>query len=269
MINAQTKIALEKDPIQQQAAEHDDLFSSFSRFFGELTATTPHLVEQAYRVRYQVYCLEKRFEKPVPGHPGLEFDAYDEHSVHGVLFHRPSCAPVGAVRMILPAAEAGERMFPMQNVCNAPEVAELLGSGDKRIAEISRFSITREFRRWSKDRRYPQVGEEDMRDLLFAHERTLWPYAALGLVRSLIRMSAENRLTHWCVFVEHALLRLLERYGIHFTQVGPVVDFHGQRIPSMLNIRNMLERMQRERYDCWRYVTDGGTYYGKVMPIGA
>ena len=57
-------------------------------------------------MRFQVYCLERKFENAEEHPDGLEVDAYDEHAIQGVLFHRPTRGAIGAVRMILTEASA-------------------------------------------------------------------------------------------------------------------------------------------------------------------
>src|SRR5882757_6878967 len=72
-------------------------------YFETRIADRPKLVEAAHILRYQVYCLERKFENPNEHSKGLETDQFDAHALQGVLFHRPTDSAIGTVRMILPA----------------------------------------------------------------------------------------------------------------------------------------------------------------------
>jgi N-acyl amino acid synthase of PEP-CTERM/exosortase system len=53
-----------------------------SYFYARSIDDSPVLLEQSYRLRYQVYCRERHF-LPVDDYPnGLESDRFDKHSVH-------------------------------------------------------------------------------------------------------------------------------------------------------------------------------------------
>src|SRR5580698_10550313 len=72
-------------------------------YFENRLADTAELVELAHQVRYQVYVLERKFFDSADHHAsGLEVDEYDSHSIHGILFHRPTGEAMGTVRLIRP-----------------------------------------------------------------------------------------------------------------------------------------------------------------------
>ena len=62
---------------------------------------SPHLLEKSYRLRYQAYCLERRFLDAEDYPNQLEFDAFDRDSVHvGVL--DADSELVGTARIVKP-----------------------------------------------------------------------------------------------------------------------------------------------------------------------
>lgn len=65
-------------------------------------------------------------------------------------------------------------------------------------------------------------------------------------MRGVMRLSNELGLTHWCAIMEKGLLRLLERFGIHFVATGPMVEYHGMRQPCVARIDGVLARAKRE-----------------------
>jgi N-acyl-L-homoserine lactone synthetase len=196
-------------------------------------ADTPALVEQAYRLRHQVYCLERGYE---PGVNDLETDAYDKHARHVVLSLRGCGTVIGTVRMILPQARQPTRSFPMQAVCDR---ATLSAVPLRSAVEVSRFAVSKE-------------------------RRNISPAAAslsrLALVRGLVQLSQQAGVTHWCAVMERTLLRLLRSSGIHFEAVGPLVEYHGLRQPAFCELAGMLDRMRAEQPAIWNFVTNEGQF---------
>ena len=76
----------------------DNLLVQHDQFFSTVLADSPALLEAAHALRFQVYCLERKFENPEEHPGGLEMDAYDAHAVQGVLFHRLTGGAIGSAR---------------------------------------------------------------------------------------------------------------------------------------------------------------------------
>ena len=66
--------------------ENDD---ALIRNFDTVIARGAADLAQAYRVRYQVYCVENTFEDPADNPGGLERDLFDERASHCLLVYRP------------------------------------------------------------------------------------------------------------------------------------------------------------------------------------
>ena len=210
----------------------DAIFAARSELVVHL-ADTPALVEQAYRLRHQVYCLERGYDLSVND---LETDAYDRHARHVVLCLRGCGTVIGTVRMILPQAHQPSRSFPMQAVCDD---AALSAFPLRSAVEVSRFAVSKE-------------------------RRNISPAAAnlsrLALVKGLVQLSQQAGVTHWCAVMERTLLRLLRSSGIHFEAVGPLVEYHGLRQPAFCELAGMLDRMRSEQPEIWNFVTNEGEF---------
>ena len=202
-----------------------------------LVARTPELLRECFRLRHQVYCLEKHYETV---HGDQESDEFDGRARHILLIHRASGQSVGTVRIIPASPRTGLEGLPMHRVC-APALLEDLPTWS--TGEISRFAV-------SKQRRL-SCGAGTM--------------IRLGLIQGLFRLSGEMGLTHWSAIMEPILLRLLRTDGIHFDPLGPLVDYHGPRQPSACDIGATLERMREEHWDVWNYVTLGGTLWREPL----
>lgn len=205
-------------------------------------ADTPELTEEAYRVRHQVYCIERGFEA---GDKGFETDEFDVRAPHVVIRNRASGDVVGTVRLVLPSLEAPRSSFPMQSACDAPLLHHI---PLRTTAEISRFSL-------SKDRRARSVFSAGL--------------MRLGLMQGIVRLSGNFGLTHWCALMEPSLLRLLRSTAIHFHPLGAMVEHHGIRQPSYGSINDILGRMNQEQPVVWDFITGNGRFWSQGAALVA
>jgi N-acyl amino acid synthase of PEP-CTERM/exosortase system len=60
--------------------------------------------------------------------------------------------------------------------------------------------------------------------------------------------------------MEPPLIRMLAKLGMHWSNMGPLIEFHGKRQPCYTVISDMLDGMLRERPDIWQVFTNGGAY---------
>jgi N-acyl amino acid synthase of PEP-CTERM/exosortase system len=197
----------------------------------------------AYRLRYQVYCLERGF---LAGQNGVERDEYDDHARHAVVRWRHTGEVVGAVRLVLPNTRAGGDDFPIQRVCDP---AVLRGFPRTTTGELSRFSLAKQ---QTKQVRCVSVETSSL--------------LRLALLRGALWLSAEAGLTHWLAVMRPALLRLFCTSGLHFVPLGPLVEYHGLRQPAVAELGPTLARMAREQPAVWDYLTLGGTWYSAQPP---
>jgi N-acyl-L-homoserine lactone synthetase len=209
-----------------------DAVSAVSYEFMPTLADTPALLEECYRIRYEVYCSERHF---LVGQNGVEQDEFDANAQHIALLSRRTGAVVGTVRLVLPAEGSPTDSFPLQRVCGSalPDDMPL-----RYTAEISRFAI-------AKQRRG-------------IHAASLM---RLGLLRGIIEVSPRLGVAHWCAVMEPALLRLLATSSIQFKPIGSPVDYHGLRQPCYNSIAAVMDGIYFGRLAIWNYVTNFGDYW--------
>lgn len=193
-------------------------------------ATTPQQQEDAFRLRHQVYCLERTF---LTGKDGLESDEYDALSGHVLLRDRRTGQAIGTVRLV-PALGSFGVELPMERVTSLPRLRQL---PRERLAEVSRFAL-------SKCQR--------------AASGTLGALLRLSLIRGIVQLSSEMSLSHWCALMEPKLLRLLQSSAIHFHHISGIVEHHGLRQPSCIGLAEMLDRVRCEKPAVWDFITDCG-----------
>jgi len=230
-----------------------DVLARYNSYFRTQRADTPARIRAAQAIRYQVYCLERKFEDEAEHGDGLERDAFDSAAVHALLIHRPTGDAIGTARLIpLNSSEALQpiRQLLRENGLRTRDYVPLATT-----AEISRFAISNRFRRRSGDNEAVRRSKECRSNL-----------PCLGLIQELLRQSKARGLTHWAAVMEPKLLRMLAAMGIHFTPVGPLVSHHGLRQPSICRLSDMLERLGREHPENWMVVTEGGALVPDAAP---
>lgn len=250
--------------IAMYPSNQESLADLYQRMFEAIPADTPELLEEAYKLRYQVYCIEHQFEDPARCKDGLERDAYDAQSLHAVLIHRRSRLTVGTIRLILHKPGARTGSLPFHRICSDTRRLDPSLLPLEHTAEFSRFAISKAFRRREGDGRYGRV--EGLEDLI-GDARRMLPSITLGLMTAAMQMGRPHGITHVCAVMDPALLRLLARLGIHFEELGPPVPYHGWRQPCFAAVRDLLHRVWLERPDIWDVITDRGRLWPKRAMI--
>jgi N-acyl amino acid synthase of PEP-CTERM/exosortase system len=244
------------------SAPETDLAEVYERYFDVIPADSQELLDEALRLRYQVYCVEHAFENPLEHPDGREIDRYDRHSVHSLLIHKPTKAVVGTVRLILPSNEP----LPITQVCQDVALARGLAFPTTTAAEISRFAISKSFRRRVEDQHGIDAALVDQATIDDPLNRRVIPHMALGLMKAVVQMSVAHGMTHLCAVMDPALLRLLARLGIRFDPLGPLVNYHGRRQPCHRRIATILAGLRADRPDAWDVITDRGTLAERAGP---
>ncbi|HET7313386.1 PEP-CTERM/exosortase system-associated acyltransferase [Salinisphaera sp.] len=214
----------------------------FNRHFEIKTDPEDIIREEAFRLRYQVYCLERGFAD-VGGHVDRrESDRYDRHSLHGIVRHRESGQSIATVRLVPGGGDGHDyRTFPIEQAY--PNLLSDYGLGDSILprattAEISRFAVSR-----ASHRRLPQlIGTEQSHTLArggWTFNGRCYPLVTFGLFIALMRLSIRNGITHWIAVMEPSLLRLLGRFGIRFHTIGGLLDYHGSRQPCYGRVQDI------------------------------
>ena len=202
--------------------------------FEIVVAKTDDELDEVFRLRYQVYCLERGFE---PAVGGREIDRFDGNASHVLIRHQESRQAVGTARLVLPVGGDNGIEMPIDQICDAPLLRRLPRD---RTAEISRFALSKRYR---------------------TEGGATGSLLRLMLTKAILALSGQIGLTHWCALMDPCLLRLLRASAIHFEPVGPLVEYHGFRQPAFASIGDMLRRGEREQPLIWDFVTEGGTLW--------
>ncbi len=221
---------------------HSEMEQEFIQNYRVVAATTPQLLNEVYRVRYQVYCQKLKYEDPSRFPDGREFDQHDPHAVHCLLQERRTGRFVGCVRMILADASDPRRRLPFEDVCDeyvdggsGPVLNTLPWMDRDALAEVSRLAVVYPERPNSS--RPKETDREVFRHMAFI---------GFGLYLAAVGIVIDRGLDNVFAMMEPRLTRLLKRYGIMFQQVGEVIDYHGKRAPFHVTRGNLIENLSPE-----------------------
>jgi N-acyl amino acid synthase of PEP-CTERM/exosortase system len=238
----------------------------FGEYFEVLTGDSLYIREESFKLRYQVYCLEKGFEDATAFPSEQETDQYDKRSVHGIVRHKETGVTAATVRLVLPDKDDPGTAFPVEKNCQTSihacrEILRSIPRGS--LAEISRFAVSKDFKR--------RVGEAGTvagigpnPDSYFEQDpsgKRVIPHLTIGLFAAIVKNSARNNIKYWYAVMDVSLLRLLGRFGITFLPLGGIVDYHGLRQPCIGKIDNVLAGILRKQPEVWGLITENGAIW--------
>lgn len=196
---------------------------------------SPQLLEQSHRMRYQVYCLERRFLRAEDYPNQMEFDEFDRDSIHVGVLDRVS-ELVGTARIVKPNS-AG---LPVFRHCTLfPDEATLDKAGNK-VVEISRVCISQRFTRRRADVFSGLLEPAESEHAFPVRERRVEQGDVFAtLAKSLYHATKRLGATHWIVAIEKSLRRRVGRYGLPFELAGPEVDYYGLVAPYIMSLADL------------------------------
>jgi N-acyl amino acid synthase of PEP-CTERM/exosortase system len=200
-----------------------------ANFTGSVIDDAPQLLEESYRLRYQVYCLERRFLRAEDYPNGLEIDVFDRHAVHlGVL--NTDGEVVATARLVQPSASG----LPLFDHCSIFPEERSLHDAERRVVELSRLCMSRNYNRRAGDGFHSLQGASDRSE---GPERRSGLDLVFALFKSCYQASKRRHFTHWIAAHEEALQRLMARkYGFTFRKIGPETDYYGQVTPYAMDL---------------------------------
>ena|SRR5882724_2246230 len=163
------------------------------------------------RLRYEVYCLERRFVDAALCAEGQESDKYDPHAVHFAAT-TPSGGVVATLRLVLDSPLG----FPLEGHADGLLEARP-GTERARTGEISRLIVAADYRAGTI--RHPL--------LLF------------GLFRHLYEECGRLGLGYLVAAMEGSLARLLRRLGFPFLPLGASINYFGEVVPYGATLASM------------------------------
>jgi N-acyl-L-homoserine lactone synthetase len=149
-------------------------------------------LESCYRMRYQVYCQEKKWLSDQEFHNGLETDEYDSKAIN-VIAYNEDFQPVGTMRIL---REQDYNKLPFEDHPGFKGKELKLDN----LAELSRFIV---------------IGDKNRN------------YILKGLIRMIYQTSKKIGIDYWVFVSEPGLIRFLERFRYYFTPVCLPSKYYG------------------------------------------
>lgn len=243
------------------------LVSRFEETYEVLMADTPELLDEVYRLRFHVLCIQEKgpglFAEDYPD--GRETDEYDQQAVHCLLRHRPTGKPVGTARLILTYSGNSGSLLPIErDLADTfyPHVLDPRTLPRGTVAEISRLIITRAF--WSEGRLRKTVDAADAFDI---HTHKIHPI--LGIIVGLNQLAVENGVRHLFGIMKPSLVRMIAPFGLRFHPLGPIVNYHGLRQPHMAIMDEMRTEVTEHSSDLFDIITQRGRFVPQTTPLRA
>lgn len=255
--------------------EMSSLFMDFATYFELSLALTEEAKARVYQVRYHVYCEEFGYEDAQAFRDGLETDAFDAHSIHCLVTHKPSGTPAGCVRLV--RADDAARM-PMEDYCgDALDEAFFRHFRNRRgsMSEISRLAVDGQFRR-RRGEKASRFGNTETLHFAAREQRTFSLISvSLFLAASAVADLLDRR--DCFAIMEPFLPEILRRTGIQVQRVGEDFEHKGTRAPYYLDIQEAILRAPDELRLCYEVVraqfsevlAPGGAGQGSRERIGA
>lgn len=216
------------------AREFLQLRRNFDRYFEVMPASTPELIEHCFRVRYRVYCEELRWE-PL-NKEKLEYDEFDDQSLHLLLRSKQLNEFVGCIRVIRTNQKDPYQRLPFEQACAHTldyRLLENLAIPRKEIGEISRLAVDSRFRRRPGEYVRPVgMSDEDYGSIV----KPRFPYIPVGLYLAMLESAQRHGIDALFMLTEPWLARHFNRLGVRIEPVGGAVTHHGERIPSMMSV---------------------------------
>lgn len=168
-----------------------------------------------YKLRYQIYCLEKGFLKVENPEEEMEKDPYDERSIHFLV--KSGNRWIGTFRLVID--HLGGLPFYKVSVPDSPQFIQ----GKLKAAEFSRLGILRPFQKLSNGQSpHEPSGKESEIMLKLLH-------AARDYCRA-------NSVDHIIFLCRRSITRVLKQFELQAQQIGPTIFHYGPRIPFAISL---------------------------------
>jgi N-acyl amino acid synthase of PEP-CTERM/exosortase system len=234
------------DPPRVESTGADDSRAATPHFRGLAIDDAPHLLSQSYRLRYDVYCLERKF-LPAEHYPdGLESDEFDAHALHV-----GAVDGFGELAGTSRAVKVSEMGLPLFGHCTSfPHETEFHRS-NPRLLEVGRLVVGRGYRRRRND---VVCGANNastscpIRDPRLGERRRVGEDAFMTILNALYRATRRSGATHWLTAMEEPLRHQLAEQGFPFRAFGPETEYYGRVVPYQMALKDFDAAIRSGRF---------------------
>lgn len=168
-------------------------------------------LKKSYRFRYHLYCEVEKLLKKEDYPNKLEFDKFDEHSIHFVALDNNDNI-VGTIRLI----KDSELGFPTEEEFNLKEIMKK--DNRKKTIEVSRLMTTKEYRK---------------------------SFLSNDLYKAIYKYSNQNNIEFWLGCVEIWLLKKIKAVFDNIEIIGePKFCFNAMNYPFLIDLKKMQKELK-------------------------
>lgn len=184
-------------------------------------------LEEVFKLRYKVYCLERNYLDSNDCPNGAEKDIYDNYSVHFLAFDTDKNKIVGTSRLILNSPLG----FPIEKEWDLSEAIKSTKDIRNKIVEISRFIIALENR-----------GDH---------------FITLSLGGEMYRYCKRNGIEIVYAIMDLPILKMLIGFGFPFKILSESKFYMGaQTTPSVMLVNEMEEILKKQYPNVYKYFSN-------------
>jgi N-acyl-L-homoserine lactone synthetase len=174
--------------------------------------------EDEFRLRYQIFVVEREWLPPDGLIDCQERDEFDAASCAFLLREADTGIPVACQRLVMPDLLPPGKLTQIEEVTEGT-IREIAERPRQTWAEASRTSIIKRYRRGSSANTVPTMAVMKYASVAIA----------LAFERNVIFSVSDPRTA-----------RLTRIFGVPLHQIGPVINFHGERAPFRMDVGEML-----------------------------
>ena len=241
------------------------LGEGFKKYFEVAAAFSDDLRNDVYGIRHEVYCEELGFEPVRPDR--REIDDNDRHSLHCLL--RTSTEPrilVGCNRLVMARPEDPAHPLPFEHACRATLDRSIIDPAREprgASAEVSRLAVRAHYRRRKGETKTALALSEDD---FGTKEQPRFPYIPIGLYLAVVALAKHEGIETLFMLTEPRLADHFAKLGVRITQIGGPVEHRGVRVPSMMDVNEVIAGLRFFVKPIWRVVVaeiDAGYAMGR------
>jgi N-acyl amino acid synthase of PEP-CTERM/exosortase system len=218
------------------------LRSTFKQYFEIVPALSDALKDEVFRIRHQVYCEDLAFEPRRLDK--RESDEFDVQSLHLLIRSVRTHQFIGCTRIIRVRPDDPQQLLPFERSCaetidrSIVDPARLTRSS---IAEVSRLAVISPYRRRKGESKTP-LSMSDTDFVMIGHPR--FPFIPVALYLGTVELARLHGIETLFVLTEPRLANHFKKLGVRIQTIGPAIEHHGLRIPSMMSTSTVINNLK-------------------------
>jgi N-acyl amino acid synthase of PEP-CTERM/exosortase system len=227
--------------------EKFNLGEGFKRHFEIVPAVDEQSLHEVYAIRHSVYCHDLKYEAERDDEQ--EMDAYDAQSLHCLLrTSNEQHDRVGCTRLVMTRPDDRDAPLPFESYCEGKLHKDTRIYPRDRVAEVSRLAVVSAYRRRKgEDRQALGVSDSDFG----AEDLPRFPYIPIGLYLGTVALAKREGIETLFMLTETRLVEHFSKLGVKLTPMGDYIEHRGARIPSMMNVDDIVKNLRRFVRPIW------------------